>query len=140
MIKGIGCLIYDIDKDMFLLQQRGKNSSHSLKLGLWGGKMEPGENFGEALKREVREELTTSPEVEKLYPLDTFLSYDNKFVYYSFLMIVNKYDDFTINASETFDFVWMPFKYLERLDLHPGFRKTFMKKKSYIEEIIYTYK
>lgn len=136
MIKCIGCLIYDTHKHMFLLQQRAKTSSHPLKLGLWGGKMEFAESFSAALSRELKEELGKTPEYSKLYPLDTFLGKDNNFIYYSFLMIVNDLDDITVNPNETFDYIWMPFHYIERLDLHLGFRRTFEHKKDYIKSVI----
>lgn len=136
MIKCIGCLIYDSHKEMFLLQQRSKRTTHPLKLGLWGGKMDFAESFSDALKRELSEELGKNPEYEKLYPLDTYLGEDNHFIYYSFLMIVHDLDDIKVNPNETFDYIWMPYHYIERLNLHNGFRKTFTEKKDYIKEII----
>lgn len=140
MIKCIGCLIYDSHKEMFLLQQRSKQTTQPLKLGLWGGKMESAENFSDALSRELSEELGSKPSYDKLYPLDTFLGVDNHFIYYSFLMIVHDYDDIVVNPNETFDYIWMPFQYIERLNLHPGFRRTFTDKKEYIKEIIEKHK
>lgn len=140
MIKSIGCLIYDRQKDMVLLQQRGKNCSYALKLGLWGGKMDQGEDFAEALSRELKEELGELPKYEKLYPLDTFLSEDNHFIYYSFLMIVNDFEVQIIDTEETFDFVWMPLSLIRRLNLHPGFRKTLDKKYQYVYDIVERYK
>lgn len=101
MIKCVGCLIYDKDKQMFLLQQRSKTSSHALKWGFWGGKLEKGENFAEGLKREIKEELNAEPEFDRLYPLDVFLSDDRKFIYYSFVMVVEKFDNFEITSRET---------------------------------------
>jgi len=135
MIKCIGCLIYDCSKDMVLLQQRGKNCSYPMKLGLWGGKMEQSEDFATALARELREELGVFPEYEKLYPLDTFLSDDSKFIYYSFVMVVQGFEVKSIRKEETFDFVWMPLNLIKRLNLHPGFRKTLEKKMEYLDSI-----
>ncbi len=135
MIKCIGCLIYDTAKDMVLLQQRGQRSSYALKLGLWGGKMEPSEDFASALSRELREELGVLPEYEKLYPLDTYLSEDNEFIYYSFLMVVDDFEVVQINERETFDFVWMPLNLIPRLNLHPGLRNTLKHKFDYLESI-----
>lgn len=135
MIKCIGCLIYDTAKDMVLLQQRGKQSSYSMKLGLWGGKMEQSEDFASALSRELREELGVLPTYEKLYPLDTFLSNDSEFIYYSFLMIVDDFEVVSINSRETFDFVWMPLNLISRLNLHPGLRRTLDVKNEYLQSI-----
>lgn len=137
MIKCIGCLIYDRSKDMCLLQERGTDVAHPLKLGLWGGKMEKGEDFATALHRELTEEMGVMPEYEKIYPLDTYLSDDNNFIYYSFLLIVDGFDDrIIIDKKETFDFVWMPYHLIHRLRLHPGFKKTIDQKNDYILSII----
>jgi len=140
MIKCVGCLIYDKDKDMFLLQQRSKNSSHPLKWGFWGGKLEKGENFAQGLKREIKEELGTYPEFDKLFPLDVFLSDDTKFIYYSFVMVVDKFDDFCISSKETNDFIWLPLNCIGRIDIHEGLRKTLKNKYHILEDIIGRYK
>lgn len=136
MIKCIGCIIYDVSKDMILLQQRSKNCTHPYKWGVWGGKLYTNENFGEGLQREIREELGNTPEIIKLYPLDVYLSDDNDFVYYSFIMVVKDFDDITINEQETNDYIWLPFKYISRLDLHYGLELTLEKKSDYIESVI----
>ena len=135
MIKCVGCLIYDSSKDMFLLQQRSRTSSHPLKWGFWGGKLERGESFANGLKREIHEELGVEPTFDKLYPLDVFLSKDKRFIYYSFAMVVTDFDDFTISKRETNDAVWLPLSCIPRIDLHPGLRTT-MKNKYHILENI----
>lgn len=140
MIKCVGCLIYDKDKQMFLLQQRSKTSSHALKWGFWGGKLEKGENFAEGLKREIKEELNAEPEFDRLYPLDVFLSDDRKFIYYSFVMVVEKFDDFEITSRETNDFIWLPLEYIEKIDIHQGLKKTLKTKKYILEDIVERYK
>ena len=140
MIKCVGCLIYDKDKQMFLLQQRSKTSSHALKWGFWGGKLEKGENFAEGLKREIKEELNAEPEFDRLYPLDVFLSDDRKFIYYSFVMVVEKFDDFEITSRETNDFIWLPLEYIEKIDIHQGLKKTLKTKKYILEDVVERYK
>ena len=140
MIKCIGCLIYDKDKQMFLLQQRSKTSSHALKWGFWGGKLEKGENFAEGLKREIKEELNAEPEFDRLYPLDVFLSDNRKFIYYSFVMVVEKFDDFEITSRETNDFIWLPLEYIEKIDIHQGLSKTLKTKYHILEGIVERYK
>lgn len=139
MIKCIGCLIYDKEKKMFLLQQRAKHCSHSLKWGFWGGKLHKHESFGDALKREIEEELGNVPDYVKLYPLDVFLSKDNNFIYYSFVMVVENYNDFRIQEIETNDSIWLPLEYIEKLNLHPGFKKTITEKKDVLINIINEY-
>ena len=140
MIKCVGCLIYDTDKEMFLLQQRSKTSTHRLKWGFWGGKLEKGENFAEGLKREIKEELNASPDFDRLYPLDVFLSDDNQFIYYSFVMVVDNFDEFTISNTETNDFIWLPLDFIEKIDIHPGLKRTLKTKKYILEKIITRYK
>jgi len=140
MIKCVGCLIYDKDKDMFLLQQRSKTSSHPLKWGFWGGKLEKGEDFAQGLKREIKEELGTYPEFDKLFPLDVFLSDDRKFVYYSFVMVVDRFDDFKISSRETNDFIWLPLNCIGKIDIHQGLKKTLNNKYHILEGIVERYK
>jgi 8-oxo-dGTP pyrophosphatase MutT (NUDIX family) len=140
MIKCVGCLIYDKDKNMFLLQQRSKTSSHPLKWGFWGGKLEKGEDFAQGLKREIKEELGTYPEFDKLFPLDVFLSDDRKFVYYSFVMVVDRFDDFKISSRETNDFIWLPLNCIEKIDIHQGLKKTLKNKYYILEGIVERYK
>ena len=139
MIKCVGCLIYDKDKNMFLLQQRSRTSSHALKWGFWGGKLEKDENFAQGLKREIKEELNASPEFDRIYPLDVFLSNDQKFIYYSFVMVVDKFDNFKISNRETNDFIWLPLEYIEKIDIHHGLKKTLKTKKYILEDIIKRY-
>lgn len=136
MIKCIGCMIYDKEKKMFLLQQRAKTTSHPMKWGFWGGKLKRGEDFGQGLLRELKEELNIEIDFEKIYPLDVFLGKDNNFIYYSFVIVVNGLKDFTIHESETNDFLWITLEYLDRIDLHPGSEKTIREKKHILREIV----
>lgn len=139
MLKCIGVLIYDKSKDKFLLQQRSKNSSYALTWGVWGGKLEEGEDFVTGLSRELKEELGEIPKIFKMFPIDIFYSNDQEFVYLSYLIIVEKFDKFIIN-KETNDYVWMDFQYIDKMNLHPGFLKTFKKKKNQIYNIKEKYK
>jgi 8-oxo-dGTP diphosphatase len=49
-------IIRDAQKRILLLQRSAKSRSYALHWDLPGGKIDPGENFAEALCREVREE------------------------------------------------------------------------------------
>lgn len=134
MIKCIGALIYDKSKDRFLLQQRSKRSNYGLTWGVWGGKLKGNETFIEGLNRELKEELGNVPHIIKMFPMDIFHSEDKKFVYFSYIVIVDDFNEFNIN-KETNDYVWMEFKYIDKMDLHPSFLTTFDKKKSQIDNI-----
>lgn len=59
-------LTYD---DKILCAQRGENKLDyiSRKFEFPGGKIEPGESKKEALKRELKEELSINPEINDLY-------------------------------------------------------------------------
>ena len=63
MVKCVGVIIYDISKNMFLLQQRSKTSTYALK---WGGKLEENENFTDALKRELLEEISVNVDIKAI--------------------------------------------------------------------------
>lgn len=139
MIKCIGVLIYDRTKDKFLLQQRSKKSSYALTWGVWGGKLNENESFVDGLKRELKEELGSVPNIFKMFPIDIFHTPDQNFVYLSYLVIVDNYDDFEIN-EETNDYVWMDFEHIDKMNLHPGFLKSFEKKKNQIFNIKQKYK
>lgn len=138
MIKCVGCLIYDKHKDMFLLQQRGKKVSHALKWGFWGGKLERGESFHDGLERELTEELGTLPDIEKIIPLDCTVSTDGDFVYYSYIIVVDTFDNFKIN-HESNDYVWLPLKYVNRIDLHRGAAKTIRKNWKILSDCVASY-
>lgn len=135
MIKCVGSLIYDTEKDMFLLQQRSRTSSFPLKWGFWGGKLEGSESFANGLKREIKEELGVEPVFDKLYPLDVFLSRDKTFIYYSFVMVVTGFDDFRISKRETNDSVWLPLNCIPKIDLHPGLKTSINNKYHIMENI-----
>lgn len=128
MIKCIGCIIYDQSKNMFLLQQRSKNTTYPLKWGLWGGKLNQGEDFIAAMRRELEEELGAVPNIVELKPLDVFVANDGHFVYYSFILVTDNFEVVTISDTETNDFVWLPAEHVLKIDLHPATRKTLTKK------------
>ena len=136
MIKCIGAIIYDSAKDMVLLQQRSSNTSHPLKWGLWGGKLEKHENFIDGLMRELEEELSTVPEVIELKPIDTFVSDDGKFVYYSFLIITNNFNSISVDNKETNDFVWLPLDKILKIDLHPATKRMLNDKYALVDKYI----
>lgn len=136
MIKAIGCLLYDVNKDMVVLQQRSSTSSYPLTWGLWGGKIETNETPVEALRRELSEEIGFVPNMEMVKPIDVFVSEDGNFVYYSYLVMVQDLPKITINARETNDSVWLPFDSVLKIDLHPHTKTTIKKKKAIIRGFI----
>ena len=106
MVKCVGVIIYDISKNMFLLQQRSKTSTYALKWGLWGGKLEENENFTDALKRELLEEISVNVDIKAIKPLDMFVSADGSFVYSSFVLVTDKLENLKISEIETNDIMY----------------------------------
>jgi 8-oxo-dGTP pyrophosphatase MutT (NUDIX family) len=139
MLKCIGCLIYDSSKKMFLLQQRSKNSTYPLKWGLWGGKLEDGENYIDALYREIREELGIDQiKIDDIKPLDVFVSEDGTFVYTSYIIITNQLPEIHTSSLETNDYVWLPIDSLLKIDLHPATYKTLKNKHHILEKVVFS--
>lgn len=136
MIRCIGCLIYDSERDEFLLQQRSKTSSYPMKWGLWGGKLERNETFIDALKRELKEELELDFHPDDMKPLDMYVSEDGSFVYSSFVLVTHKLTEFKTNSKETNDFVWLPLQSLLKIDLHPATLIALTNKFHVLEKIV----
>lgn len=135
MIKCIGCLIYDKSKGMVLLQQRSKTSTYPLKWGMWGGKLEEGETFTDALRRELKEELSVDVDIQKIKPLDMFVSPDGRFVYSSFVVVTDNLSDIKTTERETNDYVWLPVESILKIDLHPETYNTLKRKFHIIEKV-----
>ena len=79
MLQASGCIFLAVDTGRTMLQQRSQNSSHPRTWGFFGGKSEPKERPIETLLRELSEEIGILPDVEKVYPLNKFVSPDKKF-------------------------------------------------------------
>ena len=88
MIQASGCCFLALDTGRIMLQQRSKRSSHPLTWSFWGGKAEKKERPIETLLRECKEELGPLPDIEKVYPLNEFISDDKKFTYNTFCVTV----------------------------------------------------
>ena len=106
MIQASGCCFLALDTGRIKLQQRSKNSSHPTKWSFWGGKAERKERPIETLLRECKEELGPLPDIEKVYPLHTFLSEDNKFTYNTFCVTV--FEEFIPRCNhESAGYAWV---------------------------------
>lgn len=71
-----------------LLNLRAPYKTHKLTWSLWGGMMENEEHPKDCLLREMEEEMGFVPDIDKVYPFDVFQSVDKKFMYYTFVCIV----------------------------------------------------
>lgn len=58
--------------------------------GLVGGKIESNETLKDAIHRESVEEIGAMPEYHKLIPVEQFTSPDNKFLFHTFICVVDQ--------------------------------------------------
>lgn len=114
-----------LDNDRILLVQRAKEPSKG-KWSLPGGKVELGETFREAARREVLEECGISIEIECLVDVSDFiLKDDDGCTRYHFVLIyvlaARGQGEVRAN-SESLDVRWFPLAEVGRLDIHPQLR------------------
>lgn len=120
-----GALIYSKSTNRFLLLQksRGKNQG---TWGLVGGTNEPGESIWEGLKREIKEEIGSLPNIVKTFPIESFMSNDKIFNFYTYLCIVE--DEFIpILSDEHCAWAWCTISQPPR-PLHQGLKNSFSNK------------
>lgn len=122
MIQSVGALIYARDTNRFLFVLRNGHRFDSY-WGLVGGKVDKGEAVGHALTREITEEINLTVTGEKFTPLDTFTSENGRFVFYTYLLVVEREFMPKLN-NEHRGYCWC---YLEDhpRPLHPGLHVTF---------------
>ena len=117
-LEASGAIFLSIDSGRMLLQQRGANSSHPRTWGFFGGKRERNERPVQTLRREISEEIGMNLESEKIIPLNKFTSQDNKFVYHTFVILVQ--DEFIpVLNNESSGYAWVQIGNWPR-PLHPG--------------------
>ena len=106
MLTASGCCFLALDTGRIMLQQRSDTVSHPLTWSFWGGKAEKGERPIETLLRECREEMGPLPDLEKVYPIHSFLSDDGKFTYHTFCVTV--FEEFIPQTnSESAGYAWV---------------------------------
>lgn len=106
MLTASGCCFLALDTGRIMLQQRSENVTHPLTWSFWGGKAEHNERPIETLLRECNEEMGALPAIEKVYPIHTFISDDNKFTYHTFCVTV--FEEFIPKTNgETAGYCWV---------------------------------
>jgi len=109
-----------IDRNMVLIVQHGKGSKHPGKWEFPGGKIHEGESSGEALIREIREELGTALKI--LFPLQPVdFMYPGKQVH--LIPFICQLADNQLVLYEHQDFRWVKVEELFHYDLLPADRK-----------------
>lgn len=103
---GVGTIFVSTKTSRVLLNLRAPHKTHSMCWSLWGGMVEANEQPKDALLRELTEEMSFVPDIEKIYPFDIYQSKDTFFKYYSFVSIVE--DEFVpILNIESCGYCWI---------------------------------
>ena len=87
--QSVGALIYSSSTKRYLFLLRD-GTKYAGTWGLSGGKVEQNERVIDALYREIKEETGADLSLNKTIPIETFTSDNRKFVYYTFLVSVEK--------------------------------------------------
>jgi 8-oxo-dGTP pyrophosphatase MutT (NUDIX family) len=126
MITSAGALIKAEDTGRFFFVLRSSLTSYPSKWSLCGGKIHSDEHVLDGLTRELSEELGFVPEITKWAAFNSFLSNDEKFSYYSLILLTPK-EFMPILNHENDGYAWVnidnpPFP------LHPRLREVITRK------------
>lgn len=120
-----GALFYTLSTNRFLFLHRVNGKRNNL-WGLVGGTNEGKETPWEGLKREIEEEIGFVPEIKKTIPLESFVSNDEKFLFHTYLCVVQ--NEFIPNLNNEHDgYAWCSFNKYPK-PLHQGLRNTLQNK------------
>ena len=120
-----GALFYAKSTKRFLLLHRANGKKNNL-WGLVGGTNEGAETPFEGLQREITEEIGHLPEIKKTIPLESFISNDQKFLFHTYLCLVE--DEFLPVLNNEHDgYAWVSFGQWPK-PLHHGLRNTLTNK------------
>lgn len=119
-----GALFYALDTKRFLFLHRANGKKSDL-WGLVGGTNEASETPWEGLRREITEEIG-NVEIKKTLPLETFVSKDNRFLFHTYLCVIEKEFIPTLN-SEHNGYCWTSFGNWPK-PLHHGLKNTLQNK------------
>jgi 8-oxo-dGTP pyrophosphatase MutT (NUDIX family) len=112
-----GAVVYakNTSRVLFLLRNTEKYND---TWALAGGKVEGNETVIEALKRELKEEISFDIDQNKIIPLELFTSKDNKFRYHTFVCLVEEEFIPKLNAEHK-GYCWCDINNYPK-PLHPG--------------------
>ena len=119
-----GALLYSLDTHRFLFLHRANGKNKNV-WGLVGGTNEDGETPWTALQREIEEEIGHIS-IKKTIPLETFVSNDTRFLFHTYLCVVENEFLPKLN-SEHNGYAWVEFGNWPK-PLHYGLRNTLNKK------------
>ena len=120
-----GALFYAVNTKRFLFLQRNDGKTRGM-WGLAGGQAKFQESAFEGLKREIQEEVGTTPAFKKVIPLELFTSNDQKFFFNTYVIAVQ--DEFLPKLNrEHNSYAWCAFECWPK-NLHAGLRNTLNNK------------
>lgn len=119
----VGAIFLSKRTGRMMLNLRSETVTYSNNWGFVGGKIENNETAIEALYREMYEELGDSvPPIEDIIPFDVFCTKNDKFKYYSFIVVIQ--DEFIPDLNdESTGYSWVKIGNWPR-PLHPGAKST----------------
>jgi len=120
-----GALFYSLKTKRFLFLHRTQGKHKNL-WGLVGGTNEGCETPWEGLQREIKEEIGPVTTIKKTIPLETFVSNDSKFLFHTYLCIVDEEFIPTLNIEHD-GYAWCSFTKWPK-PLHYGLRNTLSSK------------
>lgn len=121
--EAVGAIFLSKRTGRMMLNLRSETVTYSNNWGFVGGKIENDETTIEALYREIQEELGDSvPPIEDIIPFDVFCTKNEKFKYYSFIVVVP--DEFIPDLNdESAGYSWVKIGNWPK-PLHPGAKST----------------
>jgi len=119
-----GALVYALDTRRFLFLHRAQGKRSNL-WGLVGGTNEGAETPWEGLQREIFEEIGEIS-IKKTIPLETFVSNDSKFLFHTYLCVVDTEFLPKLNIEHN-GYAWTEFNKWPK-PLHHGLKNTLSNK------------
>ncbi len=128
MYKAVGTTFLSQSTGRILLNLRSGKVKYPHTWSFWGGKMEKNEDPLDALRRELKEEMGFIPPMSELNPLDTYISKDKSFTYYTYVIVTPKEFIPTLN-HESSGYAWVDIPKWPK-PLHDGAKITLNNKKN----------